>query len=262
MAENWSAGDLYEPFVGRWSRVVAGEFLAWLAVEPGASWLDVGCGTGALTQTILARADPEKVIGVDASSDYVAYAAAHTSDDRAKFTVGDARELTLESSSVDAAVSGLCLNFVPEPGRAVAEMWRVTRPGGIMAAYVWDYAEAAQFIRTFWDAAVAVDPGAALLDEGPRFPLCHPEAMRSLFAGAGVTEVDVAPIEIDTRSRDFDDYWSPFTGGQGPAPAYAMSLSGERRAALRDRLRRMLAPEADGRILLRARAWAVRGAVG
>jgi SAM-dependent methyltransferase len=261
MGENWSAGDLYEPYVGRWSRLVARAFVEWLDVKRGADWLDVGCGTGALTQTILERADPRSVVGIDASREYVDYAAAHTPDDRAKFTVADAQDLTLEPSSVDASVSGLCLNFVPEPARAVAEMCRVTRPGGRVAAYVWDYAEGVQFIRHFWDAAIALDPQAAKLDEGPRFPLCRPEAMHELWSAAGLSEVEVTPIEIETPFRDFEDYWSPFTGGQGPAPAYAMSLPEGQRAAVRERLRRMLVPGADGRIVLRARAWAARGRV-
>ncbi len=259
MTENWSAGDLYEPYVGRWSRLVAAAFLDWLSIEPRKSWMDVGCGTGALTQTVLERCDPVSVLGIDASSDYVDYAAAHTSDPRARFEVGDARALTVESWTVDAAVSGLCLNFVPEPERALAEMARATRPGGAVAAYVWDYSDGAQFIRRFWDAAVALDDSARALHGGVRFPLCQPDPLRRLFVDAGLADVEVRPIEIETAFRDFDDYWWPFTGGQGPAPAYAMSLPEERREALRERLRAVLVPEADGRIVLQARVWAVRG---
>lgn len=259
MTENWSAGDLYEPYVGRWSRLVAAAFLDWLSIEPRKSWTDVGCGTGALSQAILERCDPTSVLGIDASPDYVAYAAAHTPDPRARFEVGDAREMPVESRTVDVAVSGLCVNFVPEPDRAVAEMARATRPGGAVAAYVWDYADGAQFIRRFWDAAVALDDSARELHGGVRFPLCHPEPLRRLFSAAGLSGVEVRAIEIETEFRDFDDYWTPFTGGQGPAPAYAMSLPAERRDALRERLRAVLVPEADGRIVLQARVWAVRG---
>ena len=162
---------------------------------------------------------------------------------------------------MDAAVSALCLNFVPEPERAVTDMARATRPGGTVAAYVWDYAEGVQFMRRFWDAAIELDPAVRELDEGPRFPICHPDALQRTFTGAGLAGVEVRPIDIDTPFRDFDDYWSPFTGGQGPAPAYAMSLPEDRREALRERLREVLPPAPDGRILLTARVWAARGCV-
>ena len=181
MPDNWSAGDLYEPYVGRWSRVVAVAFLEWLDVVPGSAWLDVGCGTGALTQAILAGYAPISVLGVDASPAYVDYAAAHTPDPRARFQVGDARDLPVESASMDAAGSGLCLNFVPEPERAVAEMARAVRPGGTVAAYVWDYAEGVQFMRRFWDAAIELDPAVRELDEGARFPICRPDALQRTF---------------------------------------------------------------------------------
>jgi len=260
MADVWQAGDLYEPYVGRWSRLVAREFLDWLSVPPGRAWLDVGCGTGALSQTILDFQAPSAVIGVDASPGYVEYARARVrADGGARFEVADARSLPLDDASVDAAVSGLVLNFVPEPARAVSELSRVVRPGGVAAVYVWDYAGRMELIRHFWDAAVALDPGARSLDEGSRFPICRPEALTDLFSGAALSAVETRPIDVPTVFRDFDDYWSPFLGGQGPAPGYAMSLDGQRRAALRDRIRSRLPVEADGSIRLIARAWAARG---
>lgn len=255
----WEAGDQYEPYVGRWSRAIAVAFLDWLAVPPGNRWLDVGCGTGALTQSILDRAAPSSVLSVDASAAYVGYARAHVRGDAATFEVGDARSLPVEDGQVDAAVSGLVLNFVPEPERAVAEMARATRRAGMVAAYVWDYSEKMQFMRHFWDAASELDPAARELDEGPRFPICRPEPLRTLFTGAGLREVVTTPIEVPTVFRDFDDYWSPFLGGQGPAPGYAMSLDEARRGALRERIRSRLPLEEDGSIPLVARAWAVRG---
>jgi SAM-dependent methyltransferase len=121
-------------------------------------------------------------------------------------------------------VSGLVLNFVPDPALAAREMTRVARPGGRVAAYVWDYAGRMELIRHFWDAAAALDPAAAELDEGRRFGLCQPEPLGRLFRDAGLADVGVRPIEVATRFRDFDDYWDPFLGGQGPAPGYAMSL--------------------------------------
>ena len=257
--EVWVDGAAYEPYVGRWSRLVAREFIAWLAAPPGRRWLDVGCGTGALSQTILATADPIAVKGVDQSPAYVAYTREHVIDERARFEVADAYALPYDTGVYDAVVSGLVLNFIADSGRAVAEMARVTRPGGAVAAYVWDYAGEMQLMRHFWDAAVALNPQARELDEGRRFPLCQPGALERLFREAGLEAVATRAIDVPTIFRDFDDYWSPFLGGQGPAPGYAMSLTEERRAELRERIRAGLPIAADGSIQLIARAWAVRG---
>ncbi len=255
----WASGDKYEPYIGRWSRLVAREFLEWLAIPAGSQWLDVGCGTGALSQTILQFAEPAKIRGIDRSEGFIAFAKEHTQDSRVQFEVGDATALNADSGTFDAAVSGLVLNFVPEPERAIAEMRRVTRAGGVVAVYVWDYADRMQMIRHFFDAAVALDPDAVELDEGRRFSICQPDALSQLFESAGLQNVEARPIEVPTVFRDFDDYWSPFLGGQGPAPSYAMSLSEERRAALRERIRAGLPFDSDGSIHLVARAWAVRG---
>lgn len=245
--------------MGRWSRLVAREFLSWLDVPAGARWLDVGCGTGALTRLILDTAAPERVEGVDASDAFVRFARHQVHDGLASFTVGDARSLSQRDESFDAVVSGLALNFVPQPEVALREMKRVTRTGGPVAVYVWDYAGEMQLMRYFWDAAVALDAGAAHLDEGPRFPICNPAALEALFRDARLRDVQSRAIDVPTRFQDFDDYWKPFLGGQGPAPGYAVSLSDERRHALRERLRATLPIAADGSIGLTARAWAVRG---
>lgn len=255
----WFAGDLYEPYVGRWSRRVAEEFLKWLAVPEGADWLDVGCGTGALIQTIIETANPNSVIGIDPTPGYIEYAKARIASSDARFDAGNAESLPIDTATRNVAVAGLVLNFVSQPSRAVAEMTRVVRPGGIVAAYVWDYAGKMELMRHFWDAAVALDPGAQELDEGRRFPICQPKPLAELFAQAGLSEVEVRPIDIATDFGDFDDYWSPFLGGQGPAPGYAVSLSDERRAALRERIRSKLPIAKDGSIHLIARAWAARG---
>jgi SAM-dependent methyltransferase len=255
----WDSGDAYEPYVGRWSRLVAREFLGWLAVPQGRRWLDVGSGTGALAQTVLALAAPGEVVGIDPSPAYVAFARERVTDPRAAFEVGDARALRAPTAAFDAVVSGLVLNFVPEPEKAVSEMARVARPDGVVAAYVWDYAEGMRMMRHFWDAAGALDPGARELDEGRRFPLCKPEPLADLFWRAGLGEVEARAIDVPTVFRDFEDYWSPFLGGQAPAPGYAMSLGEERRAALRERIRAGLPTNAEGEHHLVARAWAVRG---
>jgi SAM-dependent methyltransferase len=257
--DTWASGAAYEPYVGRWSRLVAREFLPWLVVPAGRRWLDVGCGTGALSQTILELASPRFVHGVDPSQGYVHFIREKTQDARAIFSVGDAQALQLDAGSYDATVSGLVLNFIREKQQALAEMARVTRPGGIVALYVWDYAGAMQLMRHFWDAAVALDPAAFDLDEGRRFPICKPEPLMNLFESAGLQDVEVRAIDVPTVFQNFDDYWFPFLGGQGPAPSYAMSLSEERRTALQNHIHDRLPIAQDGSISLVARAWAVRG---
>ena len=257
----WASGSPYEQYVGRWSRLVAREFLDWLAVPDGSQWLDVGCGTGALSEAILHQAAPDGLVGCDPSEGFLAHARAEIVDARVRFEQADARALPFEDRQFDAVVGGLMLNFVPEPERALAEMTRVTRPGGTTAVYVWDYAGEMQLMRQFWDAAAALDPGARDLDEGIRFPICQSAPLARLFEGAGLEDVRTRSIDVPTVFRDFDDYWSPFLGAQGPAPSYVMSLDEPRRDALRDRVRASLPAAEDGSIHLRARAWAARGAV-
>lgn len=257
--DTWAAGTLYEPYVGRWSRLVAKDLLAWLEMPPNLDWLDVGCGTGALTEVILDHAKPRSVKGMDPSTGFIEHAKAHITDPRATFEVADAQSLPLDSARFGAAVAGLVLNFVPKPSLAVREMVRAVEPGGVVAAYVWDYAGKMELMRYFWDAAVELDRAAFELDEGRRFPLCQPNPLTALFTQAGLRDVQVVPIDVPTRFRDFDDYWTPFLGGQAPAPGYAMSLTEERRGALRERIRAKLPIARDGSIDLIARAWAVRG---
>ncbi|MGZ9235932.1 MAG: methyltransferase domain-containing protein [Anaerolineales bacterium] len=255
----WASGDSYEPYVGRWSRLVAREFIPWLDIPEESQWLDVGSGTGALTQTIFDTANPEKVKGVDRSEDYVDFARDRVNEPRAEFEVGNAQALPVESESFDAAVSGLVLNFVPAPKQMVSEMMRAVREGGVVALYIWDYAGRMQMMRHFWNAAAALDPASRDLDEGRRFPISNPTSLQDFFQNAGLSQVQVRPIDILAEFKDFDDFWSPFLGGQGPAAGYAMSLSEERRARLRERLYNSLPFALDGSISLIMRAWAVKG---
>jgi len=256
----WGRGEAYERYVGRWSRLVGREFLAWLDVPPGSRWLDAGCGTGALSELILRLAGPSEVHGVDPAEGFIEHARAHVTDPRVHFSVGDARVLPFDAGSFDAVVGGLMLNFVPEPAIAVGEMARTTRPGGRVGVYVWDYAGGMQFMRRFWDAAAALDPAARELDEGRKFDtVANPDGLRDLFTGAGLRDVEIRAIEIPTRFDDFDDYWTPFLGGMGPGPGYVATLDEDGRAALRERLRSTLPTDPDGSIPLTARAWATRG---
>jgi SAM-dependent methyltransferase len=257
MPDVWASGEAYEPYVGRWSRLVAAEFVDWLDLPADRRWLDVGCGTGALSSVIAARCEPAEVLGVDPSEAYVAWAAAHVEDCRVRFAVADATHLP--AGPFDAVVSGLVLNFVPDAVAAAAAM-RDAAPHGLVAAYVWDYAGRMELMRHFWDAAVALDSAAEELDEGVRFPICHPDRLEAVWRDAGLSDVASRPIDVPTVFRDFDDYWSPFLGGQAPAPGYAMSLTEQRRAALRELIRERLPVAGDGSISLIGRAWAVRGA--
>jgi SAM-dependent methyltransferase len=254
----WAGAAAYEAYVGRWSRAVAPRFLAGLDVPAGRAWLDVGCGTGALTEAVLAACSPASVLGVDPAPAFLAHAAVQVADVRASFREGDAQALPVEDVSVDVVVSGLVLNFVPDRAAGVAEMRRVVRPGGVVSAYVWDYADGMQFLRFFWDAAVDLDPAARDLDEGRRSGWCRPGPLRDLFAEA-FEDVAVDAIVVPTAFAGFDDYWTPFLGRTGPAPAYVASLGDQQRTALREALRARLPTAADGAIGLSARAWAVRG---
>jgi ubiquinone/menaquinone biosynthesis C-methylase UbiE len=260
VSDTWERGSPYEQYVGRWSRRVAPPFLAWLSIPAGRRWLDVGCGTGALCAAILDHCSPTSVTGVEPSEGFLK-AAAENLAGRAQFQQGSAAAIPLADSAVDAVVSGLVLNFVPDQRVALAEMARVAEKGGTIAAYVWDYAGRMELMRHFWDAAVELDPNAAKMDEGLRFLQCRPEALEELFAGAGLKEIAVKPIDVPTPFANFDDYWQPFLGGQGPAPAYAMSLDETARARLRDRIRERMPILPNGSIALIARAWAVRATV-
>ncbi len=258
-AVRWASGDLYEPYVGRWSRPVAQALLAWLNAPAGLDWLDVGCGTGVVAETIAERCTPKRLVGIDPSAGFLDCARRRLKASGAELLRASALGLPFPAARFDRVVSGLVLNFVPDHRLAASEMLRVVRPGGEVALYVWDYAGKMELMRRFWDAAIALNTQALEFDEGRRFPICQPESLHRLFEGAGLSQVETLAIDIPTKFRDFDDYWTPFLGGQAPAPAYCMSLTEDRRAALRERLRASLPTEADGSIHLVARAWAARG---
>jgi SAM-dependent methyltransferase len=257
--DRWSSGGAYESYIGRWSRLVAPRFLHWIAVPAGARWLDVGCGTGALTEAILAAADPASVVGIDPSDAFVEHARATVVDPSARFASGTASETGVDVGAVDAVVSGLVLNFLPDLAAALAEARRIAVPGGVVAGYVWDYARGMELLRRFWDAAVELDPAAAALDEGLRFPGAAAGPLEAAFVGAGFDAVEVQAIDVPTSFGTYDELWTPFLSGTGPAPAYVASLPEAGKLALRGRLRASVAEGADGSIALVARAWAVKG---
>jgi SAM-dependent methyltransferase len=258
--DGWAVGSTYEDFMGRWSRPLALRFVSWLRIPGGAHWLDVGCGTGALTSAICSHADPASVLGCDPAEPFIEYARGHAQDARVSFVVAGAGGLPGRTDGYDSVSSLLALNFFPEPEAAVREMRSLTAAQGVVSACVWDYGGTMQILRFFWDAAAAVDPSARELDEGERFPICRPGALADLFRAGGLDGVRCEPIEISTEFASFDDYWRPLLGGTGPAPSYVASLDAGRRAALARKLEQTLPRGRGGAIALTARAWAVRGA--
>jgi SAM-dependent methyltransferase len=259
VTDRWAAGSTYEGFMGRWSRQLARKFVAWLQVSDGVHWLDVGCGTGALTDTICKMAAPASVVGCDPSEPFIQYAREHHADARSSFVIAGAGSLPTRPDGFGSVTSSLALNFFPEPKSAIEEMHRITVSGGTVSACVWDYAGRMDFLRYFWEAALGMDPKARELDEGKRFPVCQPEALDELFRQSGLRSVCCDPIEITTEFAHFNEYWKPFLGGTGPAPSYVASLEDERLIALASKLDRILPRQLNGTIALVARAWAVRG---
>jgi SAM-dependent methyltransferase len=256
--DRWTSGDAYEIWMGRWSRLLADDFLQWLTLPPVASWLDVCCGTGILSVAIAERTRPARVVGVDRAPSQIEFARRHHSARGMEFHVAEATALPFADASFDACVSGLGLNFVAQPLDALREMRRVTRPSGTIACYVWEYSGQVRFLREFWDAAAAVDPGAAAYDQGRRFPICTVDGLRAAYDEAGLGGAVQYALEITTRFANFDDYWSPFLLGQGSAPVYLASRDERIRTAIRDRLKAALPVNADGSISLDARALAIR----
>jgi len=256
--DKWTSGPAYDAWMGRWSQLLADEFLNWLSAPPGVRWLDVCCGTGILSQTIVKRCSPASVHGVDAAPTQIAFARERRAHANVTFNVADAMALPFEDHRFDIAVSGFGLNFIPDPSRALREMGRVTRPAAIIAAYVWDYQQGARFVREFWDAALQFDPEALAFDQGRRFAFCTPEGLRKLFETANLEQITVRALDIETRFSSFDDYWKPFLTGQGSAPNYLATRNDHVRSAIRERLKASLPTDADAAIVLPARAWAVR----
>src|SRR5262245_11433511 len=259
-SDKWAAGAAYEDFMGRWSRLLALRFVSWLpGVRPNGHWLDVGCGTGAVSEAICARAHPGSVVACDPSESFIEYARRRQVDRRISFVVAGVGRLPTRPGGFDGVTSAFALNFFPDPDAAIEEMRRITATDGLVSACVWDYAGRMEFLRHFWDAAAAADPEASELDEGRRFPICQPVALETLFRRGGLADVVCESIEIPTRFSDFAEFWAPFLGGTGPAPSYVASLESRPREALAEGLDRSLPREPDGAICLVARAWVVRG---
>lgn len=254
--------EAYERFMGRWSRLVAPGLVEFAGLKDGARILDVGSGTGSLAFAIGKRYGQAHVVGIDPSKEYVGFAGARNPfPARAEFEIGDAQGLRFSDSSFDAAVSLLVFNFIPDAGKALRELCRVTKPGGSISAAVWDYGGGMRMLRLFWDAAVSVDAAAEKRDE-KRMPLCRAGELLEFWKQGGLKEAREQAIDVRMRFESQADFWEPFLLGQGPAGAYVRSLRGDRVEALHDAVKRSLEKFGkDGPFELEARVWAVRGVV-
>ncbi|MBI1278698.1 MAG: methyltransferase domain-containing protein [Anaerolineaceae bacterium] len=249
----------YDGYVGRWSRLVGEQFIAWLNIPFGRKWFDLGAGTGVLTSVILQQAVPESILGMDLSESYIERAHQNVRDERVQFKVADASTAVTDSPQFDVVVSGLVLNFVPSPQETLETMKLLAKPAGTVAAYVWDYAGKMEMMRHFWDAAIVLDPAAADMDSGKRFDICKPDNLRAAFEALNLSAVEVRPFDVQTVFKDFDDYWQPFLAAQGSISKYLTSLDDQAKNALRQQLQKQLPTNNDGSIHLTARAWAAKG---
>jgi SAM-dependent methyltransferase len=257
--DRWTSGSHYDQWMGRWSRLLAHEFLKWLNLPAGLRWLDVCCGSGVITEAVVASSVPASVVGVDVSVEQISFARQHRVHPNVTFETADAMALPFPDASFDIAICGLGLNYIPNPAKGLEEFCRVTRPEGTVAVYVWDYVHGARFLREFWDAATTIDPEAAAFDQALRFPICTEEGLRSIFEQAKLQDLNLTALDIVTRFISFDDYWEPLLTGQGSAPNYLATRDKKVQTAIRDRLRATLPANTQGVIELPARAWAIRG---
>ena len=260
-SEFFSVADAYELFMGRWSRRLAPLLVRFADLQGARVVLDVGSGTGALSAAIAASAPAARIIGIDPAAPYVEIAQARRPSENVMFEVGDARQLRFQNESCDAALSLLAFNFIPDPRKALSEITRVVRRGGIVAAAVWDYGSGMQMLREFWDAAIALKPEDDKKDER-HMPLTGQGQLAELWRQEGLQHVVADELTIETAFGSFDDYWMPFTQKQGPAGAYLASLTAAGQEALRERVRhRLVGRTGDCPLTLGARAWAARGVV-
>jgi SAM-dependent methyltransferase len=257
----FTTSEGYERFMGRWSRLLAPAYISFAGIRDGERILDVGTGTGSVASTLAAAVPSSEIVGIDPSEAFIAYARTRSESDRVRFEVGDAQALQHKGASFDQTMSLLVMNFVPDHQKAIGEMRRVTRPGGVVSACVWDYNAGMEMLRFFWDEVVALDPAMEPKDER-HMKLSREGQLGALWRKAGLTEVQERGLTIEQTYASFADYWTPFLKGAGPGGAYVASITDERRRQLEARLqKRLLGDRPDRAFTLKARAWCVRGKV-
>jgi SAM-dependent methyltransferase len=244
------SGDAYDRFMGRYSLELAPVFADFARIEPGLTALDVGCGSGVLTEELARRLGAERVAGVDPSPLVEACAARVPGAD---VRSGAAEELPWPDDSFDAALAQLVIHFLDDPLVGVGEMRRVVRPGGSVAACSWDF-PAMQLLRTFWESVRHLDPAAP----SETLPYASLEGLGKLGDDAGLEDVETAALDVSSRYEDFDELWGSFLLGVGPAGQYCVSLDPDKQRAVRDEYRRRIG-DPSGSFTLSASAWAVRG---
>jgi SAM-dependent methyltransferase len=256
-----SSGDGYELQMGRWSRRLAEPFLDFCGVQDGEAILDAGCGTGALTSALAQRTRTSRITAIDYSAIYVGHARQQNNDPRVQFDVGDICALPYDSASFDRVLSLLVLHFVPQTEKAVAELRRVARPGGTVAAAVWDARGGLVANRIFFDAAAALEEnGNERRARNFTRPMTRPGELASAWRSAGFTDVLDTMLTIRMEFSSFDDYWTPYLGKDGPGPEYMATLDAAQQRRLHDVVRAAyLDGEADGPRSYAATAWVVAG---
>ena len=247
------SGDAYDHFMGRYSRRLAPAFADFAAVEAGQRVLDVGCGSGVLTEELAGRVGAEQVSGVDPSPLLAACAERVPGADLKE---GKAEALPWPDDSFDAAIAQLVIHFMDDPAAGVTEMARVTRPGGVVAASSWDFSGGMEMLRLYWETARELDHDLS----GESRSFGNLEELDALWRELGLEGVQAGPLEVSAEYRDFDELWDTFLLGVGPAGEYVVSLPAEKQNALREGYRRRLG-EPTGALTLGARAWAARGRV-
>jgi SAM-dependent methyltransferase len=257
-----SDGAAYERFLGRWSRLLADPFAEFALAPEDGPVVDIGCGTGSLALALTERRC-DRVAGIDIALPYIAFARSREGGSGVDFAVGDACRLPYGDCGFAAALAQLSLNFVPDAERALGEMRRVVRPGGVVAAAVWDFRGGLVYQRLFWDTAAGLDPDAgATRDRLFSSPLALPDGLPRLWREARLGAIERGSITIRMEYADFADYWEPLLGGQGPVGTYVAGLPQERRRVIEECVRlSYLSGAPDGPRSLTATAWAVRGTV-